>query len=69
MSEYGPVRAGYEIDRLTKVAEEMGLVRTSASEAPKRRGPDTAAGEVDRYIEMAEELGLPGSRRRASSER
>jgi hypothetical protein len=70
MSEYGPVRTSYEIDRLTELASEMGLVRTPAFDgSPSSTAPGNADREVARYVEMAEDLGLATTRSRPSSER
>lgn len=63
---FGDVRAGYEIDRLTSLAADLGLVRTEDF-PPQRTAPGTVDADVQRYAELAEELGLSGSSNPARS--
>jgi hypothetical protein len=60
MSEYGEIRARYEVDRLTAMAAELGIVRSPDTQ-PQRTAPGTVASDVQRYTELAAELGLSGS--------
>jgi hypothetical protein len=61
MSEMGPVRASYEIDRLADLAASLGYVRAEAELNPKPAAPGSIDKDVQRYVDLAGELGLTGS--------
>lgn len=65
MSEMGSIRARFEIDRLARMAGELGYAGTS----PQRpTAPGTTASDIAHYVELARQMGLTGQERSTTRE-